>query len=56
MNDGVHDPDEDETAPEAPPQSGGERCPECGGTGRRDGRECPACEGTGNVMHGLGGG
>ena len=40
----------------APPQETGERCPECGGTGRRDGGECPACEGTGNVMHGLGGG
>jgi DnaJ-class molecular chaperone len=42
--------------PPAPPQSAGERCPECGGTGRRDGRDCPACEGTGNVMRGLGGG
>jgi DnaJ-class molecular chaperone len=53
--DGVHDPDGDD-APPAPPQSAGERCPECGGTGERDGRECPACEGTGNVMRGLGGG
>jgi DnaJ-class molecular chaperone len=39
-----------------PPAETGERCPECDGTGRRDGRECPACEGTGNVMRGLGGG
>jgi DnaJ-class molecular chaperone len=53
--DGVHDPDGDE-APDSPPQSAGERCPECDGTGERDGRECPACEGTGNVMRGLGGG
>lgn len=44
------DDDDDERPPEA------ERCPECDGTGERDGRECPACEGTGNVMHGLGGG
>jgi len=54
------EPDERENADagDAPPQPAetGERCPECGGTGRRDGKECPACEGTGNVMHGLGGG
>lgn len=55
MGDGVHDPDR-EDAPPAPPQSADERCPECDGTGKRDGRECPACEGTGNVMRGLGGG
>jgi DnaJ-class molecular chaperone len=54
MSDGVHDPEnDDDTAPE---QTDAERCPECGGTGRRDGRECPACEGTGNRMRGLGGG
>jgi DnaJ-class molecular chaperone len=41
---------------DAPQQTPAERCPECGGTGKRDGRECPACEGTGNVMRGLGGG
>jgi hypothetical protein len=40
----------------APPEETGERCPECDGTGRRDGSTCPACEGSGNVMHGLGGG
>ena len=48
--------DDDERDDPAPPQTDGERCPECGGTGERDGRECPACEGTGNVMRGLGGG
>ena len=50
-------PDSAETG-DAPtqPADTGERCPECGGTGKRDGRECPACEGTGNVMRGLGGG
>jgi DnaJ-class molecular chaperone len=52
--DGVHDTDDDDAA--APPQSPGERCPECGGRGQIEGRECPACEGTGNVMRGLGGG
>jgi DnaJ-class molecular chaperone len=51
MGDGVHDREEQDDAPATP-----ERCPECDGTGERDGRECPACEGTGNVMRGLGGG
>jgi DnaJ-class molecular chaperone len=47
----------DPTQNTPPPSEGsGERCPECGGTGKRDGRRCPACEGSGNVMHGLGGG
>jgi DnaJ-class molecular chaperone len=52
-------PDSPEPGPRDPaanPAETGERCPECGGTGKRDGRECPACEGTGNVMRGLGGG
>ena len=53
MGDGVHE-DEDDAAPPVP--SDAERCPECDGTGAREGRECPACEGTGNVMRGLGGG
>ncbi|MBA3409193.1 MAG: hypothetical protein H0U06_14260 [Solirubrobacterales bacterium] len=48
-------PEPDDTG-DAPTQSRGERCPECAGTGERDGSECPACEGTGNVMRGLGGG
>jgi DnaJ-class molecular chaperone len=52
------DPDrvESDDAPATPPAETGERCPECGGSGERDGRECPACEGTGHVMRGLGGG
>jgi DnaJ-class molecular chaperone len=48
--------DRDDQEQDAPPQTPPERCPECGGSGKRDGRECPACEGTGNVMRGLGGG
>jgi DnaJ-class molecular chaperone len=55
MGDGVHEPDREDASP-APPQNAAERCPECDGTGERDGRECPACEGTGHVMRGLGGG
>ena len=56
MTAGEHDPDQDEERGDAPKQTGGERCPECDGTGRVNGRECPACEGSGNVMRGLGGG
>lgn len=41
---------------DTPPQSQGEKCPECRGTGKVEGKECPACEGSGNVMRGLGGG
>jgi DnaJ-class molecular chaperone len=54
MGDGVHETEEDEAS--GAPADAAERCPECGGSGERDGRECPACEGTGNVMRGLGGG
>jgi len=50
------EPETDEGGAAATPADSAERCPECGGTGRREGRECPACEGTGNVMRGLGGG
>jgi len=52
----MHSDDEETAGAPAPPKETGERCPECGGTGRRDGKTCPACEGSGNVMHGLGGG
>jgi DnaJ-class molecular chaperone len=55
MGDGVHDPVEDDP-PATPSADSPERCPECDGTGEREGRECPACEGTGHVMRGLGGG
>jgi DnaJ-class molecular chaperone len=55
MGDGVHEP-ASEDAEGAPPPGSAERCPECEGTGERDGQECPACEGTGNMMRGFGGG
>lgn len=58
-------PPEDPTAPElrpgdeAPPgtESAGEDvCPDCAGSGRRDGEECPTCRGTGRIIEGVGGG
>jgi len=31
-------------------------CPQCEGSGRRDGDECPNCSGTGEVLEAIGGG
>ena len=31
-------------------------CPDCGGSGRRNGDECPGCGGTGEVTEAVGGG
>lgn len=44
---------------EAPPGTAGtgqNLCPECGGTGRKNGTACPNCKGTGTVTTGIGGG
>jgi DnaJ-class molecular chaperone len=40
--------DRNETAPNV--------CPDCGGSGRRDGRECRTCSGSGEVQEAVGGG
>ena len=37
------------TAPSDDPQVGENTCPDCAGTGARDGRDCPTCAGTGTV-------
>ena len=55
------DPVEPRMAPgdEAPPQRdevGSNICPDCRGSGRRDGRECPTCGGTGRIEEAVGGG
>jgi len=43
-------------APEEEPAAGENACPDCGGSGERDGRECPTCRGTGEVTEAVGGG
>jgi hypothetical protein len=43
-------------APEEAPSTGENACPECGGSGRKDGSECANCEGTGRVIEAIGGG
>lgn len=37
------------TAPADDPQVGENTCPDCAGTGSRDGGDCPTCAGTGTV-------
>lgn len=45
----------DEAAPGSP-SSGEAVCPDCNGTGQRDGAPCPTCEGSGKIIQGIGGG
>jgi DnaJ-class molecular chaperone len=40
--------DRNETAPNV--------CPDCAGSGRRDGKECHTCGGSGEVQEAVGGG
>ena len=37
------------------PGTGQNVCPECGGSGRRDGSVCQNCAGSGRVTEGIGG-
>ena len=32
------------------PQAGENTCPDCAGSGKRDGGACPTCEGSGTVV------
>ena len=41
--------------PPGTPGSGENVCPDCGGTGLRDGNECVTCGGTGVVTEAVGG-
>lgn len=57
----MSDPSETDLAPgdEAPPDREGvgpNVCPDCDGSGRRDGEECPTCAGSGEVQEAVGGG
>ncbi|AMO21743.1 hypothetical protein GCM10027034_01400 [Ramlibacter solisilvae] len=42
-------------APAGTPGAGEDLCPDCGGTGRRDGKACRTCDGTGRVIVAIGG-
>jgi DnaJ-class molecular chaperone len=43
-------------APPGEPAAGETECPECEGSGRKDGDTCPSCRGTGRVREAVGGG
>jgi hypothetical protein len=42
-------------APPGTPGTGEALCPDCGGSGERDGRPCATCGATGRVVEGVGG-
>jgi hypothetical protein len=42
-------------APPGTPGTGEDICPQCKGSGKRDGRQCENCAGTGKVIRGIGG-
>jgi hypothetical protein len=57
----MDEPRYDEMRPgdEAPPGqegTGEDFCPDCSGSGKRDGADCETCVGTGRVEAGIGGG
>jgi RecJ-like exonuclease len=59
MNDDLKPDEERKPGDEAPPgepSSGENACPECEGSGEKDGARCPNCEGTGRVNEAIGGG
>jgi hypothetical protein len=45
----------DEAPPEEP-SAEENLCPDCGGSGRRDGETCATCGGTGRIEEAVGGG
>ena len=44
----------DEAAP-GTPGTGEDICPQCKGSGRKEGRRCENCAGTGKIIRGIGG-
>lgn len=42
-------------APPGTPGTGEDVCPECEGSGKKEGRPCGNCGGTGRVIRGIGG-
>ena len=44
----------DEAAP-GTPGTGEDLCPQCNGSGKRNGKRCENCAGTGKIVRGIGG-
>lgn len=47
---------EGDEAPPDEPSAGENVCPDCSGSGRRDGGDCPTCGGSGRIVEAIGGG
>jgi hypothetical protein len=45
----------DQAEPDTP-GAGEDLCPDCNGSGKREGAQCTTCGGTGKVVQGIGGG
>ena len=43
-------------APAGTPGTAEDICPDCSGSGKKDGSECSTCGGSGRVVEGIGGG
>lgn len=54
----MSDPNEKpgDEVPEGTEGAGDDLCPDCGGSGQRDGGPCPTCDGTGTIEAAVGGG
>jgi hypothetical protein len=56
MPDSDHQPmNPGDQAPPGTPGTGEVPCPDCGGTGRKDGAPCVLCGGTGKIVKAVGG-
>ena len=54
MADDEHLTPGDEAPPHGAP-AGDAVCPDCSGSGQRDGETCPTCEGRGTIIQAVGG-
>jgi hypothetical protein len=52
---GRRQPAPGDEAPPGTPGTGEDICPECNGSGRKDGKRCQNCAGTGKIIRGIGG-
>ena len=56
MTDDLNEMAPGDDVPADVPNAAPEPCPDCHGSGEKDGGECPTCVGTGEVIKAVGGG